>query len=425
MTNGTPSGRRARGALVVASILALGALVTWWRGALGPRDAQGEGAPPAQAAPAAGENGQEQGADAVAYYSCSMHPSVHSHTPGTCPICGMNLVPVMKEEVETGVIRIDARRRQLFGVKTGRVERKPVTITVRAVGTITYDETRLADVTLKYRGWIGEVFANYIGVHVDKGKPLFTVYAPELLSAQQEFLESLHRSRTGTAAGGALLESARRRLRLWNLTDVQIAALAESGTPQEYVPIVSPVSGTVIEKHIVQGSAVAAGMRLYRIADLSTVWVDAQVYEADLPLVVAGETAEVTLSYLPGEHFSATVAYVYPYLDAATRTGRIRLDVPNPDGRLRPDMYAEVKLEIPQGEQLVVPEGAVIMAGKTNLVFLDLGEGRLKPQKVEIGRAAADGYVVLSGLQEGDTVVTAGTFLIAAESKLKSGVERW
>ena len=191
------------------------------------------------------------------------------------------------------------------------------------------------------------------------------------------------------------------------------------------MPIVSPVSGTVIEKNIVRGTAVGAGMRLYRIADLSTVWVDAQVYEADLPLVAAGQTAEVTLSYLPGERFNATVSYVYPYLDAATRTGRVRLDVPNPDGKLRPDMYAEVTLEIPQGEQLVVPEAAVIMAGKTNLVFLDLGEGRLKPQRIEIGRKGADGYIVLSGLKEGDVVVTAGNFLIAAESKLKSGVGRW
>jgi Cu(I)/Ag(I) efflux system membrane fusion protein len=426
MTNGSRSRRRLRVALVVATMLAVGGGILWWSGALAPREEPtDQDMHAALASTTTEEHPSQSGSSDIAYYSCSMHPSVHSNTPGKCPICGMDLVPVLKEEVKTGVIEIDARRRQLIGVETGRVERKPVTISIRAVGTVTYDETRLADVTLKYRGWIGKVFADYTGVHVQKGQPLFTVYAPELLSAQEEFLESLHRARDGTTPGRTLLKSARRRLRLWNMTDSQIAALAESGTAQEYVAIVSPVDGTVIEKNVVQGSAVNAGMRLYRIADLSTVWVDAQIYESDLPLVVKGQTAEVQLSYLPGERFSATVSDVYPYLDAATRTARVRLDVPNPDGKLRPDMYAEVSLEVPRGEQLVVPEAAVIMAGKTDLVFLDLGKGRLKPQKIEIGRKGADGYVVLSGLNDGDVVVTAGNFLVAAESKLKSGVERW
>lgn len=383
------------------------------------------GIPVRLAASAGGGASAGAAGEGVAYYSCSMHPSVRSNTPGKCPICAMDLVPVTVEEVKTGVIQVDAQRRQLIGVETGRVERKPLTLTIRGVGRITYDETRLADITLKYRGWVGEVFANYTGAVVEKGKPLFTIYAPELLSAQEEFLESLRRSRSDGARDRSLLENARRRLRLWNLTDLQIAHLAESGKPQEYVPILSPVSGTVIEKNVVAGSTADAGMRLYRIADLSTVWVDAEVYEADLALVEVGQEAEVALSYLPGERFTGKVAYVYPYLDAPTRTGRIRLEVPNPSGRLKPDMYASVEIDVPLGEQLIVPEDAVVMAGKTNLVCLDLGEGRLKPQRIEIGRKGPDGYVVLDGLKEGDAVVTSANFLIAAESKLKSGVKKW
>jgi Cu(I)/Ag(I) efflux system membrane fusion protein len=330
------------------------------------------------------------------------------------------------EERAPGTIRLDARRRQLIGVKTGRVERRDVTVTVRAVGRIAYDETRLADVTLKYRGWIGKVFADYAGIRVEKGKPLFTIYAPELLSAQEEFLESARRARGGGAGrDSSMLEKARRRLLLWNLTAGQIARLAESARAEEYVPILSPIGGTVIEKNVVAGSAVSAGMRIFRIADLSAVWVEADVYESDLPLVRAGQPVRITLSYLPGQSFDGTVSYVYPYLDARARTGRIRIDVPNPDGALKPDMYANVELQAPQGQQLVVPENAVIMAGETDLVFLADGDGYFEPRRVRIGRKVEDGWVVLDGLRAGDTVVTSGNFLIASESKLKAGIEKW
>jgi Cu(I)/Ag(I) efflux system membrane fusion protein len=329
------------------------------------------------------------------------------------------------EERPPGTIRLDARRRQMIGVKMGRVERRHVTAAVRAVGRIAYDETRLADVTLKYRGWVGKVFADYAGIRVEEGKPLFTIYAPELLSAQEEFLESARRARGGARRDSSMLEKARRRLLLWNLTPGQIARLAESARAEEYVPILSPIGGTVIEKNVVAGSAVSAGMRIFRIADLSAVWVEADIYESDLPLVHAGQPVRITLSYLPGRSFDGTVSYVYPYLDAQTRTGRIRIDVPNPDGALKPDMYANVELQAPQGEQLVVPEGAVIMAGETDLVFLADGDGYFEPRRVRIGRRIEDGWVVLDGLREGDTVVTSGNFLIASESKLKAGVEKW
>jgi Cu(I)/Ag(I) efflux system membrane fusion protein len=214
-------------------------------------------------------------------------------------------------------------------------------------------------------------------------------------------------------------------LRLWDLADSQIDALATADKASEFIDRLSPVSGTVVEKNLVDGSARNAGELLYRIADLSQVWVEAHLYEADLGAVRVGQRAEVTLPYMPDARFSGTVSYVYPYLDADSRTMRARLEVPNPTGALKPDMFANVALEIPYGEQLVVPDGAVVMAGDTNVVFVDMGEGKLKPRKVKIGRRTPSGYIVLDGLAEGDTVVTSGTFLIAAESKLKAGLEKW
>ena len=324
-----------------------------------------------------------------------------------------------------GTVILETARRQLIGVKTGSVVRKHVVIAIRAMGRVAYDETGLTDISLKYRGWLGKVFANYTGIRVKKGKPLFTIYSPELFAAQEEFLDSLRRTGAGNGRKRTLLETTRRRLRLWDLTESQITRLAEKGKSGEYIPILSPVTGTVIEKQGVAGSAVRPGMRLYRIADLSHVWVEADLYETDVPLVEVGQPVDQTLSYLPGRIFRGQVSYIYPYLDATTRTGRMRINVPNPDGALKPDMYVNVEFQIPFGEQLVVPQEAVIMAGKTNLVFLDRGDGRLQPQKITLGRKGAEEYVVLDGLQEGDRVVTSGNFLVAAESKLQAGVNKW
>ncbi|MDG2306960.1 MAG: efflux RND transporter periplasmic adaptor subunit [Candidatus Binatia bacterium] len=324
----------------------------------------------------------------------------------------------MASSEDAGVIEISARQRQLIGVKTAVVEQGPAELSIRALGRVAFDETGLTDVTLKFQGWIGKALVNTTGAPVSKDEELFTVYAPELLSAQEEFLESARR-------GSALLASARRRLLLWNLSAKQIDALAERGKPLVYVPIHSPAGGVVIEKNVVDGSAVAPGQLLYRIADLSKVWIEADVYESDLPLVKVGAPAKITLSYLPGETFEGVVDYVYPYLDSPTRTGRVRVVVPNDDGEFKPDMYADVGLSVSLGDRLVVPEGAVLRSGKKDLVFVDLGDGRLGPRRVKLGRHTTEGYVVLEGLVAGETVVTSGNFLIAAESKLKAGLDQW
>lgn len=265
---------------------------------------------------------------------------------------------------------------------------------------------------------------------VNKGEPLFTLYSPELYAAQEELataLASQEAARQTSIPDRAdyLVEAARTRLRLWDLQDWQIDEIAKTGKPLEYIPIVSPVTGYVIEKNVVEGATVEPGKTLYRIAGLDKIWIEAEVYESELPLIDVGQKAEVTLTYLPGKKFTGRVSFIYPYLEGKTRTGRIRVELPNPGLELKPDMYANVDLGKERGERLVVPEEAVIYAGPRRLVFLDLGEGRLRPQEIEVGIKTGDYYEVLSGLEEGDVVVTSGNFLIAAESRLKSAATQW
>jgi len=366
----------------------------------------------------------------IAYYTCSMHPSVKKHEPGTCPICSMDLVPVTREEVETGVIMVDAQRRQLIGVRTALVESRPVVVTIRAVGKVAYDETRLSDVSLKYRGWIGTLHADAPGQLVRKGEPLFTLYSPELYAAQEEFLAALAsqkaaRETTAPDRADYLVEASRQRLRLWDLEDAEIDRIAERGQAAKYLPITSPVTGYLVEKAVVEGAAVQPGMRLYRIAALDRVWVEAEVYESELPLVSVGQDAEVTLPYLPGETFRGRVSFVYPFLEGRTRTGRVRIELANRGLQLKPDMYATVMLKADRGERPVVPEEAILYAGPRRLVFLDLGEGRLRPQEIQVGLKSSDAYEVLSGLKVGDRVVSSGNFLVGAESRLKSATGQW
>lgn len=322
-------------------------------------------------------------------------------------------------------VHIDEGRRQLIGVKTARVERRGLEPAVRAVGRVTYDETRVSDVTLKLRAWIGEVHADFTGKEVRRGEPLFTIYAPELYSAQAEYLEALRQSRGDSGRGARLLEAARTRLRLWDVADSVIEQLESEGRPQKYVPMFSPASGTVIEKNIFEGSAVEPGTLLYRIADLSTVWIEAEVYEADLARVETGQTAMVTSAYLPGLRVEGEITYIYPYLDAPTRTGRVRIIADNDDGKLKPEMYVNVEVRTAAAPVLAVPQSAVIYAGDRRVAFRDLGDGRLQPLRVETG-ISADGWIeIRSGLDEGDRIVTDANFLVAAESNLSEALKTW
>jgi Cu(I)/Ag(I) efflux system membrane fusion protein len=359
-----------------------------------------------------------KGAATASYYTCPMHPSVKQGGPGKCPICGMDLVPVAKESAEGGVVTIDAARRQLIGVRIGSVIEAPLRRSFRAVGRVTYDESNLTDVTLKVRGFITKLYASRTGQRVEKGQPLFELFSSELFSAEQDFL---------LAAGGSelLARAARQRLHLLGLGDSEIDALQRNGAASESIKFPSPASGFVIEKDVVEGGAVEAGMRLFRIAKLDRVWVEADVYEADLAHVRVGQAATVALDYLPDRAYDAKISYVYPFLEPSSRTGRVRLELANKALELRPGMFASVTLASSAEPRLQVPASAVVYTGPRRLVFVDLGEGRFRPQEVQVGTEADGMDEVLSGLTAGDRVATSGVFLIAAEARISTAAKYW
>ncbi len=319
-------------------------------------------------------------------------------------------------------------QRQLIGVAYAKVERKPLTKVIRTLGRVEYDERKLAEVTLKISGWIKELYLDSTGKFVRRGQPLLAIYSPELVSAQEEYLlalrtlEQLKASPLPEALESArfLVEASRRRLVLWDFTPAQIQDLERGKSSRLYQTIVSPISGYVIEKRALKGQKVEPGMTLYKIADLSTVWVLASIYESDLPLVQLGQEATMRLSYVPGATWRGKVDYLYPYLEAETRTNPVRLVFPNQDLKLKPGMYARLEIEVNLGEKLAVPESAVLHSGERKLVFVDRGQGSFEPREVRLGTAASGYYEVLDGLQEGEQVAASGTFLIDSESKLKA-----
>ncbi|MBA3936983.1 MAG: efflux RND transporter periplasmic adaptor subunit, partial [Planctomycetes bacterium] len=277
------------------------------------------------------------GAKDIAFYTCSMHPAVKMQTPGSCPICSMDLIPVTKEQVASGEIMVDESRRQLIGIRTAAVTRQPMRIVVHAVGHVAYDESGYSDVSLKVGGWVTKLIADTTGAFVEKGRPLFTLYSPELYAAEQEYLQMLHaQPTTATAVGGGILEAAQERLRLWDLDDAQINEIRAKGAQKDQV-IVAPASGYLIAKDIVQGAAVMPGQRLFRIAPIDRIWVLAEIFETDIAVVTVGQSATVSLPYAPGETFSGTIDYLYPYLNADTRSVRARIQLTNVDHHLRPD----------------------------------------------------------------------------------------
>jgi RND family efflux transporter MFP subunit len=424
---------------VVAVVLLRRPLVAWFTGqptgdSAGQPVTADAGPFAIEQAPAASESPSTSAPGAIDHYTCSMHPSVKQAGPGTCPICGMGLIPVTKEQQEQGVVMIDEGRRQLIGVRTEPVVTGPMRMTFRAVGHVTYDESALSDVNLKVRGWITKLYVSETGQRVSKGQPLFTMYSPELYNAEQDFLLGVQGAAASAAAGDSassphrtelVARASRQRLHLLGLTDVQIDAIAQSGKPSEDLAIASPSSGFVIEKNVVEGASVDAGMRLYRIAALSKVWVDADVYESDLVHVRVGQRATMTLDYLPGRAYEAKVAYVYPYLDPTSRTGRVRLELANKELDLRPGMYASVALSSDLGTRVQVPAAAVVYTGPRRLVFVDIGGGRFRPTEVQVGTASNGMYEVFAGVSPGDQVATSGVFLIAAEARISTAANYW
>jgi RND family efflux transporter MFP subunit len=347
----------------------------------------------------------------------------HSGTPA----------PSASDSNAGGPVSIDPQRQQLIGVRLATVTRTEIAPTIRASGIVRYDETRQADVNVKVDGWIRDLYVDYTGQPVRKGQPLFSFYSPDLLSTENEYLlalknrDQMKASQVSDAREYAerLVEASRQRLVRWDLPAEQIEALETTRRPQEEVTFTSPAGGYVIEKQALQGMHVTAGQTLYKVADLSTVWVEAAVYEQELPLIRVGQAASVTLDAYPGQRFDGRAVYVYPYVEEATRTVKVRFAFANAGGRLKPGMYANVELRAPASRGLTIPADAVLDSGTRQTVFVAQGEGNFIPRPVTVGRRVGDEVEITRGLTEGEQVATAAAFFLDSESQLRAGLQSY
>jgi membrane fusion protein, copper/silver efflux system len=432
----------------------------------------------------AGSGWQAKQARAAVRYRCPMHTHYTSDKPGTCPICGMNLVPVddgggesvgarppgrkiafyrspmdpnvhsdrpakdqmgmdfvpvYEDEIQgasSGVagratVTISSERRQVLGVRSEDVKKIRLAHRVRTVGRVAVDERRLRHVHTKYDGYVERLYVDYTGRLVRRGEPLLSIYSPDLVATQQEYLLA-HRAQARladsvvrSAARGSidLQEAARQRLLLWDIRPADIERLERSGQVMRTLDVHADIGGYVVQKMAYQGMRVTPADTLYDIADLSHLWVLADVYDYSLPSLALGTEGQISVASIPNKEWKGTVTYISPTVEERTRTIKVRLEVDNRNGELKPDMYADVFLHVDLGEGVVVPDDAVINAGDRRLVFLDRGEGRFEPREVKLGiKVNGSGVQVISGLSEGERVVTAANFLLDSESSLKAAL---
>jgi RND family efflux transporter MFP subunit len=369
-------------------------------------------------------------------FRSTMNPNEMSDRPGKDSM-GMDMVPEEIDEPPAGgatavdgrvAVKVSTEKRQLIGVRTAPVEKAAFTRTIRTVGRVTYDETRLRNVFAKISGWVERLYANNTGQLVKEGEPLLSIYSPELVSSAQEYLlarrgrERLAASDLAGDSGERLVASARRRLLLFDLTPQQIATLEKTGEAPKTMTLHAPISGHIITRNVTQGDRIEPGTKLLEIAELSRIWVLADVYEYELPFIHVGQVATMTLSYLPTRTFEGRINLIYPTLSETTRTVKARLEFPNPDFTLKPEMYAQVEIHSDLGERLTVPESAVISTGTRDIAFVDRGEGYFEPRELKLGIRLPDRFEVIDGLAEGEPVLISGNFLVDSESKLKAAL---
>jgi RND family efflux transporter MFP subunit len=374
------------------------------------------------------------------YWVDPMHPWYKSDVPGIAPDCGMKLVPVYPgdearydrraNKLPVGSVQITPEKQQLIGVEYGTVEYETVHSSIRAVARVALDETKIAKVHSKLEGWIDQVFVDFTGKQVRQGDPLLTLYSPEALATQQEYLLAIkaqhlmHENPVHEMLGSTenLVAAAKKRMELWDIGDGQIAEIAASGVPLKNLTLNSPITGFVMERNVFAKQRIMPETALYTIADLSRVWVMADVFEYEAAAVRVGTPATLTLSYVPGRTFRGRVNYILPQVDAATRTLKVRIEFDNPDFALKPDMYGEVEFQTGGGRRLVVAQTAVLNSGERQVVFVDRGKGYFEPREVTTG-ARSDGKVeIVSGLEPGERIVISGNFLIDSESQLKTAL---
>lgn len=383
-------------------------------------------------APGAGRPQAEQ------LYTCPMHPEVIESGPGDCPICHMALVPMEREEpAAAGVIEIDPAQVQNIGVVSRVARVGEIARSIRTVGILDFDAARVSWVNTKFGGWIEKVHVNYVGQELHKGDPLFEIYSPDLVATQEEYVRALdyRDSLAGSDREEArrqaesLVRSAGERLAYWDISEEQVRLLEATREVRRSLTVRSPADGVVAEvmDESLEGMSVEPGMDLYKIADLSSVWVHAEVYQSDLAWVREGQQATVSFPQGPGRTVRGELLFLYPQVSAETRTLKICISLPNPDRRLRPGMYADVVLHGPPvRDAVIIPLSAVLRTGERELVFIDLGEGRFEPREVELGtRGAEDRVQVLRGVAPGEAVVTQAQFMLDSESRLREAVAKF
>lgn len=348
-----------------------------------------------------------------------MHPSIHAEGPGKCPICGMTLVPVGKAELATGAVRIDAARRERYGIALAPAARRPMERSLDVPAIVDWDRGKISDVTLKVTGWISDVAVSEPGAPVRSGQVLFRVYAPDVVAAEDDLIRASKATDVGAKDRGA---AARQRLRRWDISDADIDAILAAGVAPDKFAVRSPRSGWILEQAAISGAMASPGQTLYRVGDLREVVLEASVPAADIGAVALKQRVAVRVAGSDAP-LDGTVAGIEPTVDPTTRTVRVRIAVDNAKGVLRPDQWATVEIREPLGERLAVPESAVVYTGPRRVVFVDEGGDRLVPHDVVVG-ASAGGYVeIVSGVDEGASVVVSGNFLVAADSRLQGGGE--
>lgn len=373
-------------------------------------------------------------------YTCSMHPFIIRDKPGNCPICGMTLVPMRiagsgketeagKAGADGGVITIDPVTQQNMGVRLAIVSRRDLSRTIRTVGVVGYEEPRQYSVNSKIDGWIERLYVNETGSQVKKGQPLLDIYSPDLVTAQEEYLlalrnkDALAKSEVPeiAASGARLLEASRKRLRYWDISEAQIKNLEKTGSAKKTLTLYAKNSGVLTQKKVEEGMFVKAGMELFQIADISKVWVYADIYEYELPWIKTGQTASIQLPY-QAEPIQGRISTIYPYVEAKTRTVKARIDLANPNFALKPEMYVNVRIETqPLKNVLAIPKEAVLNSGEHPTVFVSLGQGKFAPRRVKLGLQGDDGFVqVVQGLSGNERIVVSAQFMLDSESTLRA-----